>query len=91
MFNCQEDVSMQIPQATGLEDLERPRYRLEDGAVPVEEMRSEVFEHVISDVLDPIQKHLQQSQVSNAIFMVGGFGSSHWMSVSGKNFHIWLV
>ncbi|KAG0368676.1 hypothetical protein BGZ54_001435 [Gamsiella multidivaricata] len=81
MFNGQEDVLMQIPQATGLEDLNDPDIGLEDGVlcVPVEEMKSEVFEPVISDVLDLIQKQLHQSQVCNAIFMVGGFGSSRYL------------
>ncbi|KAI7817012.1 hypothetical protein BC939DRAFT_403125 [Gamsiella multidivaricata] len=81
MFNGQEDVLMQIPQATGLEDLNDPDIGLEDGVlcVPVEEMKAEVFEPVISDVLDLIQKQLHQSQSCNAIFMVGGFGSSRYL------------
>ncbi|CAO3566899.1 unnamed protein product [Mortierella alpina] len=82
MFNGQEDVLMQIPQATGLEDLNDPEIGLEEGVlcVPVEEMKSEVFEPVISDVLDLIQKQLHQSQQTcSAIFMVGGFGSSRYL------------
>ncbi|KAI1297011.1 hypothetical protein EDD11_007266 [Mortierella claussenii] len=81
MFNGQEDVLMQIPQATGLEDLNDPDIGLEEGVlcIPVEEMKSEVFEPVISDVLDLIQKQLHQSQSCNAIFMVGGFGSSRYL------------
>ncbi|KAG0049468.1 hypothetical protein BGZ83_005744 [Gryganskiella cystojenkinii] len=81
MFNGQEDVLMQIPQATGLEDLNDPEIGLEEGVlcVSVEEMRNEVFEPVISDVLDLIQKQLHQSQNCNAIFMVGGFGSSRYL------------
>ncbi|KAF9426193.1 hypothetical protein BGZ76_002870 [Entomortierella beljakovae] len=81
MFNGQEDVLMQIPQATGLEDLNDPDIGLEEGVlcVPVEEMKEEVFEPVISDVLDLIQKQLHQSQSCNAIFMVGGFGSSRYL------------
>ncbi|KAK3817595.1 MAG: hypothetical protein J3Q66DRAFT_340497, partial [Benniella sp.] len=70
-FNGQEDVLMQTPQATGLGDLNNPDIGPEDSVhyAPVEEMRSEVFEPDISDVLDLIQKQLQQSQVNNAIFM----------------------
>ncbi|KAF9114567.1 hypothetical protein BGX30_006540, partial [Mortierella sp. GBA39] len=51
MFNGQEDVQMQIPQATGLEDLNDPDIGLEEGVlcVSAEEMRTEVFEPVISD------------------------------------------
>ncbi|KAF9100486.1 hypothetical protein BGX29_006535 [Mortierella sp. GBA35] len=81
MFNGQEDVLMQIPQATGLEDLNDHEIGLEDGVlcVSVEEMKSEVFEPVISDVLDLIQKQLHQSQSCEAIFMVGGFGSSRYL------------
>ncbi|KAF9178053.1 hypothetical protein BGZ51_003901 [Haplosporangium sp. Z 767] len=82
MFNGQEDVLMQIPQATGLEDLNDPEIGLEEGVlcVPVEEMKAEVFEPVISDVLDLIQKQLHQSQQTcSAIFMVGGFGSSRYL------------
>ncbi|KAG0196930.1 hypothetical protein BGX28_009539 [Mortierella sp. GBA30] len=82
MFNGTEDVLMQIPQATGLEDLNDPEIGLEEGVlcVPVEEMKSEVFEPVISDVLDLIQKQLHQSQQKcSAIFMVGGFGSSRYL------------
>ncbi|KAI1302181.1 hypothetical protein EDD11_005647 [Mortierella claussenii] len=81
MFNGQEDVLMQIPQATGLEDLNDPDIGLEDGVlcVPVEEMKSEVFEPVISDVLDLVQKQLHQSQTCHAIFLVGGFGSSRYL------------
>ncbi|KAG0082375.1 hypothetical protein BGZ92_011802, partial [Podila epicladia] len=71
MFNGQEDVLMQIPQATGLEDLNDPEIGLEDGVlcVSVEEMKTEVFEPVISDVLDLIHKQLHQSQNCSAIFM----------------------
>ncbi|KAG0327425.1 hypothetical protein BGZ99_007645 [Dissophora globulifera] len=81
MFNGQEDVLMQIPQATGLEDLNDPDIGLEEGVlcVPLEEMKAEVFEPVISDVLDLIQKQLHQSQSCNAIFLVGGFGSSRYL------------
>ncbi|KAF9412390.1 hypothetical protein BGZ94_001047 [Podila epigama] len=81
LFNGQDDVMMQIPQATGLEDLNDPGIGLEEGVlcVPVEEMKSEVFEPVISDVLDLIQKQLHQSQNCNAIFLVGGFGSSRYL------------
>ncbi|KAG9064852.1 hypothetical protein KI688_003113 [Linnemannia hyalina] len=81
MFNGQEDVLMQIPQATGLEDLNDHEIGLEDGVlcVSVEEMKAEVFEPVISDVLDLIQKQLHQSQSCSAIFMVGGFGSSRYL------------
>ncbi|KAF9934468.1 hypothetical protein FBU30_001961 [Linnemannia zychae] len=81
MFNGQEDVLMQIPQATGLEDLNDHEIGLEDGVlcVSVEEMKNEVFEPVISDVLDLIQKQLHQSQSCSAIFMVGGFGSSRYL------------
>ncbi|KAK3817604.1 MAG: hypothetical protein J3Q66DRAFT_340504 [Benniella sp.] len=71
MFNGQEDVLMQTPQATGLGDLNNPDIGPEDSVhyVPMEEMRSEVFEPDISDVLDLIQKQLHQCQVSIAIFM----------------------
>ncbi|KAF9290578.1 hypothetical protein BGZ68_006688 [Mortierella alpina] len=82
MFNGLEDVLIQIPQATGLEDLNDPEIGLEEGVlcVPVEEMKSEVFEPVISDVLDLIQKQLHQSQQKcAAIFMVGGFGQSRYL------------
>ncbi|KAF8935314.1 hypothetical protein BGZ52_012872 [Haplosporangium bisporale] len=81
MFNGQEDVLMQIPQATGLEDLNDSEIGLEDGVlcVSVEEMKAEVFEPVISDVLDLIHKQLHQSQNCSAIFLVGGFGSSRYL------------
>ncbi|KAF9316177.1 hypothetical protein BG003_002266 [Podila horticola] len=81
MFNGQEDVLMQIPQATGLEDLNDAEIGLEDGVlcVSVEEMKAEVFEPVISDVLDLIHKQLHQSQNCSAIFLVGGFGSSRYL------------
>ncbi|KAK3842611.1 MAG: hypothetical protein J3R72DRAFT_442725 [Linnemannia gamsii] len=81
MFNGQEDVLMQIPQATGLEDLNDPDIGLEEGVlcVSAEEMKAEVFEPVISDVLDLIRKQLHQSQNCWAIFMIGGFGSSRYL------------
>ncbi|KAF9376405.1 hypothetical protein CPB97_010825 [Podila verticillata] len=81
MFNGEEDVLMQIPQATGLEDLNDPEIGLEDGVlcVSVEEMKAEVFEPVISDVLDLIHKQLHQSQNCSAIFLVGGFGASRYL------------
>ncbi|KAF9335389.1 hypothetical protein BG006_000176 [Podila minutissima] len=81
MFNGKEDVLMQIPQATGLEDLNDPEIGLDEGVltISVEEMKAEVFEPVISDVLDLIHKQLHQSQNCSAIFMVGGFGSSRYL------------
>ncbi|KAF9341132.1 hypothetical protein BGZ91_010763 [Linnemannia elongata] len=80
-FNGQEDVLMQIPQATGLEDLNDPDIGLEEGVlcVSAEEMKAEVFEPVISDVLNLIREQLHQSQNCWAIFLIGGFGSSRYL------------
>ncbi|KAG0014631.1 hypothetical protein BGZ81_000354 [Podila clonocystis] len=81
IFNGQDDVLMQIPQSTGLEDLNDPEIGIEEGVlcVSAEEMKNEVYEPVISDVLDLIRVQLHQSKNCNAIFLVGGFGSSRYL------------
>ncbi|KAK3809962.1 MAG: hypothetical protein J3Q66DRAFT_378859 [Benniella sp.] len=81
MFDGQEDVLMQIPQAFGLEDLTDPDIDVEDGVIciPVQEVITEVYEPVISEVLSLIRQQLQQSRVCQSLFLVGGFGSSRYL------------
>ncbi|OZJ06414.1 hypothetical protein BZG36_00543 [Bifiguratus adelaidae] len=80
-FDGYEDHFLQLPASMGLGDLTVDEIGLENGVLhlPAEELRAEVFEPVIQQVLALIEGQLQQSPNLSAIFLVGGFGQSNYL------------
>ncbi|KAF9346752.1 Heat shock 70 kDa protein 12A [Mortierella sp. AD094] len=82
LFDGVEDQYIPMPPVPGRADLTDYDIGLEDGTLTVtaEEMRREVFDPVVNDVLRLIQHQLQQTNYQcHAIFLVGGFGSSSYL------------
>ncbi|KAF9028090.1 hypothetical protein BGZ52_000482 [Haplosporangium bisporale] len=82
LFDGVEDQYITMPAIPGRADLTDYDIGLEDGVLTVtaEEMRREVFDPVVNDVLRLIQHQLQQTNYQcHAIFLVGGFGSSGYL------------
>ncbi|KAI8598106.1 hypothetical protein EDD21DRAFT_383508 [Dissophora ornata] len=82
LFDGIDDQYIQMPAVPGRADLTDYDIGLEDGVLTVtaEEMRREVFDPVVDDVLRLIQHQLQQTGFNcQAIFLVGGFGSSGYL------------
>lgn len=65
----------------GLGDLTDESIGLENGSLclPAHELRDQVFEPVIEQVLQLIEGQLIQSPNLEAIFLVGGFGQSNYL------------
>lgn len=80
-FEGEEDHFMNLPAAMNLEELTNKSIGLEDGVLclPASELKSEVFEPVILDVIALINEQLVKAQRLNAIFLVGGFGTSNYL------------
>ncbi|KAG0275015.1 hypothetical protein BGZ95_009263, partial [Linnemannia exigua] len=80
-----EECYLQIPPGCGMDSLTDSDIGLEDEllCMPAEELKAEVFEPAVGDVLELIQDLLQGQQrlgrKSKAIFMVGEFGSSQYL------------
>ncbi|KAF9127078.1 Heat shock 70 kDa protein 12A [Mortierella sp. 14UC] len=83
LFDGIDDQYITMPAVPGRGDLTDYDIGLEDGVLTItaEEMRREVFDPVIDDVLRLIQHQLQQTNFNcHAIFMVGGFGCSGYLN-----------
>ncbi|KAG0306327.1 hypothetical protein BGZ97_000790 [Linnemannia gamsii] len=83
LFDGIDDQYITMPAVPGRADLTDYDIGLEDGVLTVtaEEMRREVFDPVVDDVLRLIQHQLQQTNFNcHAIFMVGGFGCSGYLN-----------
>ncbi|KAG0277937.1 hypothetical protein BGZ95_005055 [Linnemannia exigua] len=83
LFDGVEDQYITMPAVPGRADLTDYDIGLEDGVLTItaEEMRREVFDPVVDDVLRLIQHQLQQTNFNcHAIFMVGGFGCSGYLN-----------
>ncbi|KAF9991742.1 hypothetical protein BGZ80_001587 [Entomortierella chlamydospora] len=88
LFDGIEDQYIPMPPVPGRADLTDYDIGLEDGTLTVtaEEMRREVFDPVVDDVLRLIQHQLQQTNYQcHAIFLVGGFGSSGYLHTRVKS------
>ncbi|KAF8950495.1 Heat shock 70 kDa protein 12A, partial [Entomortierella lignicola] len=88
LFDGVEDQYLTMPAVPGRADLTDYDIGLEDGTLTItaEEMRREVFDPVINDVLRLIQHQLQQTNNQcHAIFLVGGFGSSGYLHTRVKS------
>ncbi|KAF9574657.1 hypothetical protein EC968_005887 [Mortierella alpina] len=82
LFDGIEDQYVTMPAVPGRADLTDYDIGLEEGVLTLnaEEMRREVFDPVIDDVLRLIQDQLQQTGfLCHAIFLVGGFGCSQYL------------
>ncbi|KAG0204323.1 Heat shock 70 kDa protein 12A [Mortierella sp. GBA30] len=82
LFDGTEDQYITIPAVPGRAELTDYDIGLEDGVLTVtaEEMRREVFDPVVNDVLRLIHHQLQQTNLlCHAIFLVGGFGCSGYL------------
>ncbi|KAI1295090.1 Heat shock 70 kDa protein 12A [Mortierella claussenii] len=87
LFDGVEDQYITMPAVPGRADLTDHEIGLEDGILTItaEEMRREVFDPVVNDVLRLIQHQLQQTHHQcHAIFLVGGFGCSGYLHTRVK-------
>ncbi|KAF9930720.1 hypothetical protein FBU30_000098 [Linnemannia zychae] len=87
LFDGIEDQYINMPAVPGRSDMTDYDIGLEDGVLTLsaEEMRREVFDPVVDDVLRLIQHQLQLTGFNcHAIFMVGGFGSSDYLNTRVK-------
>ncbi|RUP50449.1 hypothetical protein BC936DRAFT_139040 [Jimgerdemannia flammicorona] len=80
-FDGVDDQFLQLPAAMNLEELTNEAIGLEDGVLclTAAELKSEVFEPVIRDVLTLIEEQLRKANSLQAIFLVGGFGTSNYL------------
>lgn len=80
-FDGSEDHFLDLPASMGLGDLTDESIGLDNGSLhlPANELCNEVFEPVVSQVLELIEEQLRQSPILEAIFLVGGFGQSNYL------------
>ncbi|CAO3592827.1 unnamed protein product [Absidia cylindrospora] len=81
-FDGHEDHFLDLPASMGLTGLTDESIGLDNGTIcfPAHELRDQVFEPVILQVLDLIEHQLKQSpQQLEALFLVGGFGQSNYL------------
>ncbi|KAF9932258.1 Heat shock 70 kDa protein 12A [Mortierella alpina] len=82
LFDGIDDQYITMPAVPGRADLTDYGIGLEEGVLTLnaEEMKREVFDPVVDDVLHLIQNQLQQTGLlCHAIFLVGGFGCSQYL------------
>ncbi|EIE85698.1 hypothetical protein RO3G_10408 [Rhizopus delemar RA 99-880] len=80
-FDGVEDQFITLPASMNLASLNNPAIGLEDGmlCLTAAELKKDVFEPVIKEVLNLCEEQLQKAQRLEAIFLVGGFGSSNYL------------
>lgn len=80
-FDGVEDQFITLPASMNLESLTNPAIGLEDGVlcITAAELKQEGFEPVIKEVLALIEDQLIKAGSLQAIFLVGGFGSSNYL------------
>ncbi|CAO3593678.1 unnamed protein product [Absidia cylindrospora] len=80
-FDGVEDQFISLPASMNLESLTNPAIGLEDGmlCITAQELKQDVFEPVIKEVLALIEDQLIKAGTMQAIFLVGGFGSSNYL------------
>ncbi|KAF9102112.1 Heat shock 70 kDa protein 12A [Mortierella sp. AM989] len=86
-FDGIEDQFLQLPANKSFDELEDPEaIGIDDGYLVLSsaELKEQVFEPVVKDVLALIQEQLTQAQNCSAIFMIGGFGSSTYLHNRAK-------
>lgn len=80
-FDGDGDQYILIPASMNLSSLNNSEIGIVDGTLclKAEELRNDVFEPVIKEVLALIEEQLVKAQTLQAIFLVGGFGSSNYL------------
>ncbi|KAI8328731.1 hypothetical protein BC941DRAFT_444455 [Chlamydoabsidia padenii] len=80
-FDGVEDQFISLPASMNLESLTNPSIGLEDGmlCIAASELKNEVFEPVFNEVLALIEDQLIKAGTMQAVFLVGGFGSSNYL------------
>lgn len=80
-FDGVDDQFLQLPAAMNLDDFNNESIGLEDGTLclTAAELRTEVFDPVVSEILALIEEQLQKANKLEAIFLVGGFGTSSYL------------
>ncbi|KAL1924594.1 uncharacterized protein VTP21DRAFT_4248 [Calcarisporiella thermophila] len=80
-FDGEEDQFMHMPAAMGFGDITIEEAGIEAGIMRLtaEELRNEVYEPVVQQVLGLIEQQLQAAGKLEAIFLVGGFGQSNYL------------
>ncbi|RUP21540.1 hypothetical protein BC936DRAFT_139176 [Jimgerdemannia flammicorona] len=80
-FDGVDEQFLKLPAIPGLDDLTNDSIGLEDGVLclTAQEIKDLVFEPVILDILNLIREQLRQSPRCDAIFLVGGFGTSNYL------------
>lgn len=80
-FDGVEDQFISLPAAMNLDSLNNPTIGLEDGmlCITAAELKQEVFEPVIREVLALVEDQLIKAHSLQAVFLVGGFGSSNYL------------
>lgn len=80
-FDGSEDHFLDLPASMGIGDLTDESIGLDHGSLllPANELVNEIFEPVVSQVLELIDIQLRQSPNLEAIFLVGGFGQSNYL------------
>ncbi|KAI9010353.1 hypothetical protein CLU79DRAFT_774122 [Phycomyces nitens] len=81
-FEDEDDEFFSIPMSVKLSPSDTADVGIEDGKlqVTVDDIREQVFEPVVKQVLDLISEQISQSRKKlDAIFLVGGFGQSKYL------------
>lgn len=80
-FDGVEDQFISLPASMNLGSLNNPAIGLEEGmlCLTAAELKSEVFEPVVKEVLNLIEDQLVKAGSLQAVFLVGGFGSSNYL------------
>ncbi|KAL1921667.1 uncharacterized protein VTP21DRAFT_10309 [Calcarisporiella thermophila] len=80
-FDGTEDQFLQLPAALNLGEINNESIGLEGGMLRLsaQELKTEVFDPVIQEVLGLIEDQLHKAGHLQAIFLVGGFGNSSYL------------
>ncbi|KAI9321736.1 hypothetical protein BX666DRAFT_2017543 [Dichotomocladium elegans] len=80
-FDGVDDQFISLPASMNLDSLTNPAIGLEDGTLCISaaELKQDVFEPVIREVLALIEDQLIKAESLQAIFLVGGFGASNYL------------
>ncbi|GAA5810232.1 hypothetical protein MFLAVUS_011021 [Mucor flavus] len=80
-FDGIEDQFISLPASMNLGSLNNAAIGLEEGmlCLTANELRTDVFEPVVKEVLNLIEDQLVKAGSLQAVFLVGGFGSSNYL------------
>jgi molecular chaperone DnaK (HSP70) len=81
-FDGEDELFVRLPSNINFNDIEDPdSIGVDDGYIQLtaSELKKEVFEPVVKQVIKLIREQLQGAKECSAIFLVGGFGSSSYL------------